>query len=167
MRDHGLGVRPLGERVLQEPIVITLGEVDALMRTAGLGAVQRAVHEGFADVQHVLQLEGRDELGVERPAAVGQSQAVDALRAKSYDGFLIAPSFVEEAKEFARYCQEQSLPFVFIDSNIENQPSLSYIGPPLFQSGYLGSRLCAFGMGTSNKVLLVNITRESSKECEQ
>ncbi|MFC4870817.1 LacI family DNA-binding transcriptional regulator [Negadavirga shengliensis] len=88
-------------------------------------------------------------------------QAVDALRAKSYDGFLIAPSFVEEAKEFARYCQEQSLPFVFIDSNIENQPSLSYIGPPLFQSGYLGSRLCAFGMGTSNKVLLVNITRES------
>lgn len=88
-------------------------------------------------------------------------ESVGEIKKKNYDGFLVAPSFVEEAKEFVQYCQEQSLPFVFIDSNIENQPSLSYIGPPLFHSGYLGARLCAFGMGKSNKVMLVNITRES------
>ncbi|MEX2512049.1 MAG: LacI family DNA-binding transcriptional regulator [Cyclobacteriaceae bacterium] len=81
---------------------------------------------------------------------------------KLIDGVLMAPSFVEESIEFVHYCQEHSIPFVFIDSNIEVKESLSYIGPPLFQSGFLGARLCAFGMNETKKVLFVNISKESN-----
>lgn len=87
-------------------------------------------------------------------------QAVDDMRGKEYDGILLAPSFVDEVRSFLDQCKERSLPFVFIDSNIENEPSLSYIGPPLFQSGFLGARLCAFGLHTSRKVMAVNITKQ-------
>ncbi|WP_209330944.1 LacI family DNA-binding transcriptional regulator [Lunatimonas salinarum] len=85
---------------------------------------------------------------------------VERIQAGNYDGVLIAPSFVEEALPFLAYCRENAIPFVFIDSNIENQPSLSYIGPPLRQSGFLGARLCDFGLGESRKALLVHITKQ-------
>ncbi|MCC5935718.1 MAG: LacI family DNA-binding transcriptional regulator [Lunatimonas sp.] len=87
-------------------------------------------------------------------------QGVEKIKEKNYDGVLIAPSFVEEAVPFLKYCKEKGMPFVFIDSNIENQPSLSYIGPPLLQSGFLGARLCDFGLGKSRKILLVHITKQ-------
>src|SRR5690606_13899164 len=40
--------------------------------------------------------------------------------------------------------------------------SLSYIGPPLFQSGYLGAKLCTFGLRKKKKVMLVKIAKEIS-----
>ncbi|MFO7826544.1 MAG: LacI family DNA-binding transcriptional regulator [Cyclobacterium sp.] len=81
---------------------------------------------------------------------------------KRYDGVLMAPSFVQESIKFIDYCQEKAIPFVFIDSNIEVKESLTYIGPPLFESGFLGARLCAFGMHRTCKILFVNISKESS-----
>ncbi len=82
---------------------------------------------------------------------------------KRFDGVLMAPSFVKESISFTRYCQEHSIPFVFIDSNIEVNGSLSYIGPPLFQSGFLGARLCTFGMKNTKKILFITISKEKNR----
>lgn len=81
---------------------------------------------------------------------------------KRFDGVLLAPSFVKESIQFIHYCHENGIPFVFIDSNLEVKGSLSYIGPPLFQSGFLGARLCAFGMQHTQKILFINISKESN-----
>lgn len=82
---------------------------------------------------------------------------------KRFDGVLMAPLFVKESLTFIRYCQEHSIPFVFIDSNIEVDGSLSYIGPPLFQSGFLGARLCTFGMKKTKKILFITISKEKNR----
>lgn len=75
----------------------------------------------------------------------------------SVDGLVLAPSFVDEAREFTDACQKANIPFVFIDSTIPNQRSLSYIGPPLFQSGYLAGKLCTYRLQEHSKLLVVNI----------
>jgi LacI family transcriptional regulator len=87
-------------------------------------------------------------------------ETVAAVKLKAYDGVLLAPAFLDEAESFLSYCKGKEIPFVFIDSNMENQPSLSYIGPPLFQSGFLGARLCDFRLGSARKLMLVHISKQ-------
>ncbi|MFD2937441.1 LacI family DNA-binding transcriptional regulator [Spirosoma flavum] len=73
------------------------------------------------------------------------------------DGIVLAPSFVDEAQEFTTTCQQKGIPFVFIDADIPGQESLSYIGPPLFQSGYLAGKLSTYKLREASKLLVVNI----------
>jgi LacI family transcriptional regulator len=73
------------------------------------------------------------------------------------DGIVLAPSFVDEAQEFTTACQKSGVPFVFIDADIPGQQSLSYIGPPLFQSGYLAGKLSTYRLQETSKLLVVNI----------
>ncbi len=75
-------------------------------------------------------------------------------------GVLLAPSFIEEATTFVQICQQKKIPYVFIDSNIPELQSLSYIGPHLFQSGYVGAKLLAYRLKENKKVLVVNISTE-------
>lgn len=78
---------------------------------------------------------------------------------KKYDGVLLAPSFVEESVEFVRALKGAGIPYVFINSDLPDQDSLSYIGPHLFQSGHLGAHLTSYGL-EGRPVLIVNISRE-------
>lgn len=76
------------------------------------------------------------------------------------DGVLLAPSFIEESVQFTQHCQEQKIPYVFINSDIPNQNSLCYIGPDLIKSGYLAAHLISYGIAEDEKVLVVNISKE-------
>jgi len=76
------------------------------------------------------------------------------------DGLLIAPSFIEESISFTNRCRKQKIPYVFIDSDIPDQPSLSYIGPDLYHSGYLAANLGSYLVGKNEKILIVNISAE-------
>lgn len=76
------------------------------------------------------------------------------------DGILMAPSFVDEAKEFTNLCKQQQIPFVFINSDIPDQKSLCYIGPDLFRSGYLAGNLISYLVEDGNDILIVNVTKE-------
>ncbi len=73
------------------------------------------------------------------------SQANQIL-ADQVDGILLSPSFIEESIRLTAVCQARKIPFVFIDSNIPDQDSISYIGPPLYQSGYLGAHLLTYAL---------------------
>ncbi|GAB2778282.1 LacI family DNA-binding transcriptional regulator [Rhabdobacter roseus] len=82
------------------------------------------------------------------------------ILAAGVDGVLLAPSFLEEATQFSQDCQKNNIPFVYIDSTLPHQANLCYIGPPLYQSGYLGARLLTFGLARPGKVGVVNISKE-------
>lgn len=84
------------------------------------------------------------------------------IHEKKVDGILLSPSFIEESLEFVRICRARNIPFVLIDSNLNENNSLSYIGPPLFQSGYLAAKLSTFGLRKKKKVLIVKIAKEIS-----
>src|SRR5690606_13187313 len=49
------------------------------------------------------------------------------IHEKIFDGVLLAPSFIEESVEFVKICQSRNIPFVYIDSNLQENSSLSYI----------------------------------------
>lgn len=79
-----------------------------------------------------------------------------------FDGVLVAPMFIEESVKFAASCDELKIPYVFINSDIPNQDSLSYIGPNLYHSGYMGAHLMNYVLKERAKILIVNISRELS-----
>lgn len=87
---------------------------------------------------------------------------------KKTDGVLLAPVFIKETIVFIKACRKAGIPYVFIDSDIPNQERLCYIGPDLFQSGYLGGHLISYGITEKGKVMVVNISKDvnSAKEIE-
>lgn len=87
-------------------------------------------------------------------------QQTNAILQTNFHGVLLAPSFIEEATAFAKICLQKKIPFVFIDSDVPGLPSLSYIGPHLFQSGYVGAKLLTYRLRENKKVLVVNISTE-------
>ena len=76
------------------------------------------------------------------------------------DGILFAPIFERESKEFAKKCDLKSIPYVFIDSNIENQNNLSFFGQNSYQSGYLAGKLLSFNLRKRSEVIILNFARE-------
>ena len=87
------------------------------------------------------------------------NQAKKILRKKP-NGILLAPHFIEESIEFTNKCKELGIPYVFIDSDIAGQDSLSYIGPHLYDSGYLAANLASYILRDDESVLLLNISKE-------
>lgn len=86
-------------------------------------------------------------------------QTVNILKKKP-DGILLAPDLVEEAIAFTEKCDQLKIPYVFMDSDIEEQNSLSYIGPQLYNSGYLAAHLVNYILKGKDSVLLLNISRQ-------
>ena len=78
----------------------------------------------------------------------------------TFGGILIAPLFIEESIQFIRALKERNIPFVFINSDIPNYDSLSYIGPDLYQSGYVVAHLVSYLIKEESKILIVNIAKE-------
>lgn len=76
------------------------------------------------------------------------------------DGILLAPTFIEESINFTNRCRKLNIPYVFIDSDIPDQPSLSYIGPDLYHSGYLAANLSSYLIKKNDKILIVNVSTE-------
>lgn len=79
---------------------------------------------------------------------------------KKFDGILLAPSFIEESIDFTTRCKTLNIPYVFIDSDIPDQSSLSYIGPDLFKSGYSAANLVSYLIKEDESVAIVNISKE-------
>ncbi|MBS1749487.1 MAG: LacI family DNA-binding transcriptional regulator [Bacteroidetes bacterium] len=79
------------------------------------------------------------------------------------DGVMLSPDFVDEATAFTNKCSKLDIPFVFIDSDIEGQNSLSYIGPHLYDSGYLAANLVSYILRENESVLLLNISQRMYK----
>lgn len=82
------------------------------------------------------------------------------------DGILLAPSFIEESIAFLKSCDSLGIPYVLINSDLPDQNSLCYIGPDLFQSGFLGAHLMNYLSVDGDKILIVNISKEIEKHHE-
>lgn len=78
---------------------------------------------------------------------------------KNVDGILFAPSFVEDAKNFAAECEKRKIPYVFINSDVPGLNNLCYVGPELFSSGYTGAHLVNYIVKDGEKALIINISK--------
>ncbi|WP_166334462.1 LacI family DNA-binding transcriptional regulator [Sphingobacterium chungjuense] len=89
------------------------------------------------------------------------AKAVSAIaHEKAVDGILLTPTFEQEAKELASYCDKHQIPYVFINSDLPSTQRLSYIGPKLFDSGRLAGELAYVALQEKQKAGIIHIAKE-------
>lgn len=87
-------------------------------------------------------------------------KAGNEILEQDFNGVLLAPMFEEESINFITSLKDRKIPFVFINSDIEDQGSLCYIGPNLYQSGHLAGHLTKYLVKENQHILIVNISKE-------
>lgn len=80
-------------------------------------------------------------------------------------GVVLAPLFRNGTSEFTAQLQEQSIPYVFIDSKLEEEGYLAYFGMPMYRSGYLCADLLTGG-GQIDEVAMVRIERDKKRQSD-
>jgi LacI family transcriptional regulator len=75
------------------------------------------------------------------------------------DGVLLAPIFKDESVAFCTRLKEAKIPFVLIDSLIENTDFLAYVGEDIFQSGKVAGQLVDMLTPEKGNILIVTIAK--------
>ncbi|MDR0989366.1 MAG: LacI family DNA-binding transcriptional regulator [Prevotellaceae bacterium] len=69
------------------------------------------------------------------------AQASQEVLTEKPDGVLFAPTIPRYTRPFTRALSERSTPYIYIDSNIQDQPALSFFGQHSHQSGRFAARM--------------------------
>jgi LacI family transcriptional regulator len=72
-------------------------------------------------------------------------------------GVILAPRFLNESLNFVEKLNEKEIPYVFIDTDIPEQKSLTYIGPDVEQSAYIAARLLNSVTQINGDILILNM----------
>ncbi|MEZ5104752.1 MAG: LacI family DNA-binding transcriptional regulator [Draconibacterium sp.] len=75
------------------------------------------------------------------------------------DGIILAPLFIHESQLFVRQLEEKAIPYVFIDSDLPGQNSLSYIGPDLEQSAFIAAKLLDSVLEKEGDLLMLHMVK--------
>ena len=86
-------------------------------------------------------------------------RACDYILDNPPSGLLIAPMFRAKTMKFVKELSARSIPYILIDSKLEDDNYLAYFGMPMYQSGYLCADLLTNGAQV-NKVYIVRIIRD-------
>lgn len=87
-----------------------------------------------------------------------QSACAEVM-ASGPSGVIIAPMFRNETLKFVKELSEKQIPYVYIDSKLEDDGYLAYFGMPMYQSGYLCADILTDGRDV-RKVHVIRIERD-------
>lgn len=90
--------------------------------------------------------------------ATFNSQAAKILE-QNPNGVVIAPIFIQESLAFVRKLEEKRIPYVFIDSDIPGQKSLTYIGPDIQKSAYIAAKLLHAATAKQGDFLILHMVK--------
>jgi LacI family transcriptional regulator len=76
------------------------------------------------------------------------------------DGIILAPYFYKESLQFVARLREMNIPFVFIDSDVDGQGQLAYVGQDSFQCGFLSARLLSALVPFPGNMLVLHFAKE-------
>ncbi len=88
------------------------------------------------------------------------NEAAEELLNCNPQAILLAPSFIEESTAVVKRINELNIPLVFINSDLPKQPSLTYIGPELYQSGRLAAQLTSLSIAHEDEIMIINISTD-------
>ena len=77
----------------------------------------------------------------------------------SPDGILLAPWGHRESLKFTELLDGQSIPYVFIDSNLAEANPIGFIVQDSEQSGYLAAKLIDYGLAPQSNIMIIHITK--------
>ena len=74
------------------------------------------------------------------------------------DGLILAPAFPDESLTLINFCENHRIPYIFINSKLDNKNNLSFIGQDEYQSGKVAGRLMNDRLNNEEELLIVHIT---------
>lgn len=86
--------------------------------------------------------------------------AIDKILLGKYDGVFVVPIFHNETLRLMEHCNNNSIPAIFFNSDINNQNNISYVGQNAFDSGFMAAQLMNYCIPTSSTVLITSIVRK-------
>lgn len=92
---------------------------------------------------------------------------VNEIQKETYQGVIIAPLFKESSLKLIHFLDSQSIPYILIDSFIENTKCIAYYGTDSYTSGFLSGRLLFQQIQEDDNILLFSIIRKGSTESPQ
>ena len=69
------------------------------------------------------------------------AQAANGVLAQHPDGVLLAPTAPQYTRPLTEELQRHTIPYIYIDSNIKEQPALAFFGQDSHRSGYFAARM--------------------------
>ena len=84
--------------------------------------------------------------------------ACESVLSSNVSGVLLAPMFRDEALRFVSSLSASGIPFMFLDSKVDETDYLAYFGMPMFESGYLCADILTGGRHEPRKVYVVRIS---------
>ena len=84
----------------------------------------------------------------------------DLVLESNPDGVVLAPFFSNQSRALIAELKIRGIPYVFIDSNVEDSEKLSYIGQDSFQSGTLAAKLLDYSIPDTASVLILHFAKE-------
>ena len=76
------------------------------------------------------------------------------------EGVIFAPILKKESMKFCIELDQINIPYIFIDTNIENTNALTFIGEDAYQGGRVAASLLDFGLNPTSDILIVNIAKD-------
>ncbi len=86
-------------------------------------------------------------------------QAEKLLQANP-DAVLLAPWAKREAMLFTGKLDEKKIPYVFIDSTLQEAHPIGFVAQSSFDSGFLAAKLIDWGVKEKSLILLIHVARE-------
>ncbi len=83
------------------------------------------------------------------------------------EGVVISPQYRDMSVELAEYLYTKGIPFIFIDSNIENSHQLSYFGIHSYKAGYILAKLMIDSLNDKDETIIVNFHQTHNKRATQ
>lgn len=83
----------------------------------------------------------------------------DEVLTKKFNAVVIAPIFIEETKDFVQQCRNRQIQSIFINSDIEGEATMGYIGPDLYSTGRLAANLTSYLVPNKSKLLIINVAK--------
>lgn len=87
-------------------------------------------------------------------------EKAQSVLASEPESFLFAPIFLEESEQVLKQCAHNGVPAVLINTNLEDQPALCYVGQDSYQSGVLAGKLLHLGLQSGDEIALLNLDKE-------
>lgn len=81
---------------------------------------------------------------------------------KQPNGLLIAPIFKQETVILAQKLNETNIPYLFINTDIDNLNNLSFVGQNSYQAGFTSGRLMKLALPEPAEILIVKIRQNVS-----
>lgn len=83
-------------------------------------------------------------------------------------GVILPPLFKVETASFVLKLKENDIPYVYVDSRLEDDNYLAYIGMPMYKSGYLSASLLTerFDPEKLGKVVVIRILRDKAGQAD-